>query len=175
MTTLPPPIVERKPLAVRSNGGAWFIEWHSAVTQPEGTNHGANAFCVTPDNHVVLISGDGERWGWPGGRPEGDESWEQTLRREVLEEACAVVRGARLLGFSRGVCVSGPEHGLVLVRSMWRADVELNAWEPRFEIRYRRLVRADDLLSHFWIEDGFEALYHRVLIEAGILAQNHGA
>jgi ADP-ribose pyrophosphatase YjhB (NUDIX family) len=170
MTTLPPPLVEGQPLAVRSNGGTWFIEWHAAVTEPEGTKHGANAFCVTPDNQVVLISNDGERWGWPGGRPEGDESWEQTLRREVLEEACAVVRGARLLGFCRGVCASGPEHGRVLVRSIWRADVELIAWEPRFEIRFRRLVPADDLLAHLWIEDGFGALYRRVLIEAGILA-----
>jgi len=25
---------------------------------------------------MVLISPDGERWGWPGGRPEPGESWE---------------------------------------------------------------------------------------------------
>jgi ADP-ribose pyrophosphatase YjhB (NUDIX family) len=169
MRTLPPPIVEREPLAVRSNGGAWFIEWHSPDRQPEGTAHGANAFCVTRDNHVVLISNDGERWGWPGGRPEDNESWEQTLRREILEEACAVVQEARLLGFCRGMCVSGPEHGRVLVRSIWRADVELNAWEPRFEIRHRRLVPVDELLAHLWMEEGFEPFYHRVLIQAGIL------
>ena len=136
------------------------MEWHSAVTEPEGTKHGANAFCVTRDDHVVLISNDGERWGWPGGRPEGDESWERTLRREVLEEACAVVAGARLLGFCRGVCVSGPEQGLVLVRSIWCADGELNAWEPCFEIRNRRLVPVEDVLTHLWIEEGFGALYH---------------
>jgi ADP-ribose pyrophosphatase YjhB (NUDIX family) len=169
MTTLPPPIVEGDRLTVRSNEGTWVIEWHSADREPEGTAHGANAFCVTRDNHVVLISNDGERWGWPGGRPEGNESWEQTLRREILEEACAVVCGARLLGFCRGVCESGPEHGRVLVRSIWRADVELQAWEPRFEIQHRRLVPARELLSHLWMEVGFEPLYHRVLIEAAIL------
>jgi ADP-ribose pyrophosphatase YjhB (NUDIX family) len=167
MTTLPPPIVEGKPLTVRSNGGSWFIDWHPPGSEPDGTKHGANAFCITRDNHVVLISNDGERWGWPGGRPEGDESWDQTLRREILEEACAVVCGARLLGFCRGV--SGPERGRALVRSIWRADVELNAWEPCFEIRHRRLVSKDDLLAYLWIEEGFEALYHRVLIEAGLL------
>jgi hypothetical protein len=101
MTTLPPPIVEGEPLTVRANGGTWSIEWHSPVTEPEGTKHGANAFCITGDSHVVLISNDGERWGWPGGRPEGDESWDQTLRREILEEVSAVVCGARLLGFCR--------------------------------------------------------------------------
>jgi ADP-ribose pyrophosphatase YjhB (NUDIX family) len=116
----------------------------------------------------VLISADGERLGWPGGRPEGDESWEQMLYREVLEEACAVLGEARLLGFCRGVCLSGPEEGLRLVRSVWRAQVELMAWEPRFEIRHRRVVPAGELLAHLWIEDGFEPLYHRVLIEAGL-------
>jgi 8-oxo-dGTP pyrophosphatase MutT (NUDIX family) len=52
---------------------------------------------------MTVISDDGERWGWPEGRPEGDESWEQTLRREVLEEACATVVDARLLGFTRSL------------------------------------------------------------------------
>jgi hypothetical protein len=81
--------------AVHSNGGDWRTAWHSATTVPDGTPHGANGFCVTADDSVVLISNDGERWGWPGGRPEGDESWEQTFRREILEETCAIVHDAR--------------------------------------------------------------------------------
>src|SRR5882672_6672074 len=136
--------------AVRSNGGDWLITWLPQTATPDGIAHGANAFCVTADNRVVLISNDGERWGWPGGRPEGVESWEQTLRREILEEACAVVSDARLLGFCRAVCLTGPEEGLVLVRSTWRAEVELMPWEPRFEIAYRRVVPATELLSHLW-------------------------
>jgi ADP-ribose pyrophosphatase YjhB (NUDIX family) len=155
--------------AVRSNGGDWLTAWHSPIVVPEGTAHGANAFCVTADNHVVLISEDGERWGWPGGRPEGDETWEQTLCREVLEEACAVVVDARLLGFCRSACLTGPEQGLVLVRSVWLAQVELAPWEPRFEIAHRRLVPAAELLAHLWMGEGFEPIYHRALVEAGLV------
>ena len=77
----------------------------------------------------MLISNDGVRWGWPGGRPEGDESWEQTLRREILEETCAVVSTARLLGFCRALCGSGPEQGRVLVRSILRAEITLLPWQ----------------------------------------------
>jgi ADP-ribose pyrophosphatase YjhB (NUDIX family) len=156
-------------IAVRSNGGNWLIAWHPPTGTPEGTAHGANAFCVTADGGVVLISNDGERWGWPGGRPESDESWEQTLRREVLEEACAIVVVARLIGFCRGMCLTGPEQGLVLVRSVWLAEVELLPWEPRFEITHRRVVPANEILTHFWMDDGFEPIYHRALVEAGLV------
>src|SRR3954451_14192777 len=95
--------------AVRSNGGDWLTAWHAPVAVPPGTAHGANGLCVTAEGRAVLIRRDGERWGWPGGRPAGDESWEQTLRREVFEEPCAIVTGARLLGYCRSVCLTGPE------------------------------------------------------------------
>jgi ADP-ribose pyrophosphatase YjhB (NUDIX family) len=168
------PAVEGEEFAVHSNGGDWLVAWHSPIAVPEGRPHGANAFCVTADKHVVLISNDGARWGWPGGRPEGDESWEETLRREILEEACAVVGDALLLGFCRSECVSGPEKSLVLVRSVWRADGELLPWEPKFEIRHRSLVPAPELLGHLTIEEGFEPIYHRALIEAGFLTESPG-
>src|SRR4051794_27667842 len=161
---------DNEEFAVRSNGGDWLVAWHSPLTVPVGTAHGANAFCVAADDSgVVLISDDGIRWGWPGGRPEGDESWEETLRREVLEETCAVVGGARLLGFCRAACLGGPEAGLVLVRSIWRAKVELMPWEPRFEIAHRRVIATAELLSILYMEEGFEPIYYRALSEAGLI------
>ncbi len=161
-------------IPVHSNGGEWVLSWYPAGTPPEGRKHGANAFCVTPDSCVVLISNDGERWGWPGGRPEGDESWEQTLRREVWEEVCAIVVDARLLGFSRGACITGPEQGLTLVRSVWRAEVELRPWSPSCEITQRRVVCATELLGHLWMEQGFEPIYYRALAEANLIGGNTG-
>ncbi len=156
-------------IPVQSNGGDWLIAWHPPTTAPPGEAHGANAFCVTRGDSVVLISSDGERWGWPGGRPEGHESWEETLRREILEEACATVQDAQMLGFCRAKCLTGPEEGLVLVRSIWRAEVDLMSWKPRFEIAHRRVVPREELLSHLWIEAGFEPLYYRALLEARLL------
>src|SRR5713101_943957 len=160
--------------AVRSNGGDWTTAWHSPIEVPAGTPHGANAFCVTADDQVVLISNDGVHWGWPGGRPEGSESWEQTLRREILEETCSIVSDGRLLGFCRSVCLSGQEKDRVLVRSIWRAEVELLPWKPSFEIAHRRVVPAHELLSHLWMEEGFEPIYHRALTEAGLGLCSHG-
>lgn len=57
----------------------------------------------------------------------------------------------------------------MLVRSIWRADVELLPWAPRFEIPLRRVVPSHELLAHLWMEDEFEPLYRRAIIEAGLL------
>jgi hypothetical protein len=86
-----------------------------------------------------------------------------------MEETCSLVHSARLLGFCRSVCVSGPEKGLVLVRSIWRAEVELMPWKPRFEISHRRVVRVSELMSCLWMEQGFEPIYRRALKEAGLI------
>src|SRR6266545_4810294 len=108
--------MDRRALAVSSDGEDWRVAWHPPPDPPPGTPHGAAAVCLVADQ-VVLISGDGQRWGLPGGRPEPNERWADTLRREIREEACATVTSCRLLGFSRGACVRGPQEGLVLVRS----------------------------------------------------------
>ncbi|HEY6297923.1 MAG TPA: NUDIX domain-containing protein [Streptosporangiaceae bacterium] len=153
---------------VPASGGNWAMAWHRPGEAPPGQAHGANAFCVTQDGEVVLISTDGSRWGWPGGRPERGESWEDTLRREMLEEACAIVTEARLLGFVRSRCLSGPEEGLVLVRSIWRADVTLLPWRPEYEIRFRRVVPAHELAGHLWMEAGAAPIYSRAAREAAL-------
>lgn len=119
---------------------------------------------------MILVSGDGKYWQFPGGRPEAGEDWSDTLAREVSEEACATVLGCRLLGFSRGVCMRGPEQGLVLVRALWRADVRLDAWTPEHEMVERRLVPPESVWDALSVPTGWEPIYRRILIEAGIPA-----
>jgi hypothetical protein len=80
------------------------------------------------------------------------------------------VVSCRLLGFTRGVCVRGPQEGLVLVRSHWRAEVWVLRWEPRFEMTRRRLVPAEAALRSMAIPEGLAALYRRMFAEAGISA-----
>jgi hypothetical protein len=161
-------------LEISSNGGDWRIGWYPPPDPPPGTPHGAAAVCVS-DGRVVLVSSDGQRWGLPGGRPEPHERWVDTLRREVAEEACAMVERARLLGFTRGMCLRGPETGLVLVRSMWRAEVRLRRWAPRFEIAHRRLVPAGEALRLVLsAEPGVGPIYRRMFAEAAIASAGRG-
>ena len=151
---------------IRSRGQRWIMSWHLADAVPAGRKHGAAGICVNDAGEVVVISTDESSWGFPAGRPKDDEDWEQTLRREMLEEACAVVTNARLLGFSRGYCVEGTEAGLVLVRSIWLARVDLLDWNPQFETRFRRLVPAAQAIKLVLPE--YEPLWKRAFFEAGI-------
>ncbi len=154
-------------IEIEAGGQRWIQSWHSSAAAPAGKPHGSAGICVTGTGEVVLISADGQTWDFPAGRPEGNETWEQTLRREMMEEACAVITEARLLGFARGRCIRGHEAGLVLVRSFWHAKVELLEWNPQFEIRHRRLAIPQDATPH--LPDAYEPIWRRALQEAGLI------
>ena len=136
------PARDREQMPSHAGGQDWLVSWHRADDPPAGRPHGAAGICVADGDRLVLISSDGAHWGFPAGRPEDGEGIEETLRRELGEEACVRVIAAQLLGFARSECIAGREAGLVLVRSYWRAEVEVLAWEPRFEVAHRRIVPA---------------------------------
>lgn len=167
-TALGPVAPDFEEVTLPSSAAEWRMAWHPPADAPPGQPHGSNAFCVTAADSVVLVSVDGSRWGWPGGRPEPGESWEDTMRREMAEEACATVTSARLLGFVRSRCVRGQETGLVLVRSIWRAEVTLQPWQPLYEIPFRLVVPARDLATRLWMETGAAPIYSRAAREAAL-------
>ena len=122
--------------------------WHPPeLPAPAGKPHGSAGICFTAELDIVLVTRPGISWEFPAGRPDGDEDWRETLDREVLEEACAVVEDATLLGFVRVASIRGAEEGRVRVRSLWCADVSLDPWEPRHEITARLIVPHDEALE----------------------------
>jgi len=111
------------------------------------------------DGDEVLLHSNGQEWilTWhmpdslPAGRPHG----------------------------SAGICVT-PDTSVVIIsadgarwdlpagRPEGSEDWEEQPWEPRFEIRHRRVVPAADLLSHLTVEEGYLPTCRRALIEAGL-------
>lgn len=163
-------VKEYEEFQVETGGQDVLVTWFPSHDIPEGQRHGSAGICVTDGGEVVLITPDGKRWGFPGGRPEGNESWEDTLRREVREEACVEVVEAKLLGFSLGKIIRGHEKGLVLVRSFWLAHVHLLNWVPEPDTLARKLVWPKGVLSAL-APDVFGPLHRRALIVGGLLVE----
>ena len=159
-------------IEVFSGGNRWMLSWHPSTTPPDGKPDGSAGICVVASGETVVVSSDANSWIIPGGRPEADEDWEQTLRREVREEACAAVSDARLLGFTRGVCIEGPAKGPARVRSMWLVQVTLDEWRPHHEIRHRKLIPFDQFISVVLPEYG--RLWRRVLHDVKAVMPDRG-
>ncbi len=164
------PARDGEPMPAHDGGQDWLVSWHPSGSEPDGTMHGATGICLSSAGMVVLVWTPGGAWSLPGGRPDPGESWEETLRREVLEEACAVVTRATLLGFGRGECLRGHEAGLVLVRSLWCADVDLSPWNPEFEMLERREFPPAEALSlvRAASSGGHKRIITRLFVEAGL-------
>ena len=147
--------------------GSWTHTWYPPAEPPKGKPHGSGGVCFTSPDEIVLIRIRGcQSLEFPAGRPEEGESWEDTFRREVMEEARATVVEARLLGYNRGCCLEGEQAGLVLVRSYWKASVELLDWSPQHEIEERKLISARNVLSE--LPRLYEPIMARILVEAGV-------
>src|SRR5258708_3594109 len=112
------------------------------------------------------VAHDGEEFAVRSNGGDWLVAWHSPVAVPAGAEPCGE---AGFLGFGRAVCLTGPEEGLVLVRSVWRAEVELMSWEPRYEIAHRRVVPATELLAPLRMEGGFEPVYHRALAEAGLM------
>src|SRR5690606_37360724 len=109
--------------------------------------HQVCGLCVTADRRLVLVSKDGVNWTLPGGRPESGETWEETLVREVREEACAVVTGCAYLGAQR---VDDPLDRRTFYQLRYVAAVELQEFLPTHEMRHRLCVDHDEARQRLW-------------------------
>ena len=106
----------------------------------------AHGLCVTDDGHVVLIKEGSGYWDLPGGGKEPGETTAANFAREVWEESCARVVDSRFL---TAVCIveldehGGPIGGVEHHAQMW-ARVDLEPWDPKFEVTERTVVAPAD-------------------------------
>jgi ADP-ribose pyrophosphatase YjhB (NUDIX family) len=94
---------------------------------------------------IVLVTIDGENWMIPGGHPNTDEPLENTLKREVNEEACATVTDFVYLGAAE---VDNPGNPQGLTRNysarFW-AHVKLDEFRQEYETVARKMVEPSEI------------------------------
>ena len=151
------------------NGIRMLMTVREAPPPPGAVLGSSYGVCVTADGDAVIVTQDAASgWGLPGGRPEPGETPEETLAREVGEEACARVVDREVLLTSEDQLFDGhrnvARHHFTPV--YW-ARVELDEWRPAFEMTERRLVPLADLGDAL----GWEVPAHRRIHELAIDAE----
>lgn len=145
------------------NGREINTSWTSGTDLPRTQQiRQVSGVCLTEDGKLVLVSETGENWNLPGGHPESGEAPEETLSRELLEEACAEMLTCRLLGWQR---VDDPRE-LAYLQLRYVARVRLHVFNPGHEIKHHRLVSPQDFLSVLsWGRSPIAAELLRVALE----------
>ena len=108
-------------------------QWHTQVSG-----------YVFNEKGELLIVRNEKTWTVPGGHPEGSEAYEETLNRELMEEACVTLKDANYLG-----AVEVVENGETYYQIRYTAKVnEVLPFKQEWEICERKFVPLDELHNY---------------------------
>jgi hypothetical protein len=151
----------------QSNHQDWICSWHWPDRVPDGTPDGSSGICVIGTGEIILITCDGTHWDLPSGRPEG-----MRRGRRPCDARCVKRRVQRLCRRrSWDSADAGPQAGQALLRSLWRADVELGPWSPQFETTQRRTVLPTEVVDQVAMANGLARVVSRALHGATVIRQ----
>jgi 8-oxo-dGTP diphosphatase len=130
---------------------------------PAGASLYAVLVFALQEGRFVVADIPARGWCIPGGRPEPEETLEQTARREAWEEAGAVLGPLRALGHF--VLTDPTTHTQQIVPAYVAQVLRLEALPADSESRGVRLLSPEELPHHYYLWD---ALTAAVFAYAGI-------
>ena len=143
------------------------VTWRgSAFTPPRYLIKQASGICITEEGLIVLVTGDGESWGLPGGHPENDETIKDAFIREVREEVCAIVTNLVYLGVSEVKDAGNPEGFTINYQARFWARVQLDEFKPEYETTGRKLVTPENMIPALnWYPAGIIRIILKAALE----------
>ena len=124
-------------------------EWLPAPYVPEcELTIQSSGLCFTPQGLLTLVS-DGKGWVCPGGYPDAGETLEETLVREIWEEACATVLDYEYIGAIRTYELPPiPEGSLPLFyQARFWVRIENGEFNPTHEMTQRTEIRPEEFVE----------------------------
>lgn len=89
--------MERETNSYEIIGDNLKIRWHEGFNDSKVTHTQVSGYIFNTNNQLLIVKNNSS-WTIPGGHPEGNESYLETLNREIMEEACITIKDAVLMG-----------------------------------------------------------------------------
>ena len=101
-----------------------------------------SGYIFNDNNELLTVKS--EAWTIPGGHPELNETKEETLKREIMEEACITIKDIKYLG-----AVEVIENGETYYQLRYTAKVdEMLPFKQEWEVSERKFVSLDKLANY---------------------------
>lgn len=128
-------------------GRKWFVQIVKAESLPPDAQVTAVAIVACLNDKILFIRNK-RGWDIPGGHVEkGDETIEQTARRELLEETCAEGKEFRLVGYLVSDLYLDKETYIPILLTKVSA---LHKFSPRHETEKRRLMTPEECKKFYY-------------------------
>ena len=117
--------------------------WHEGFELSNQKHTQVSGYVFNDKNELLIVRND-QTWTIPGGHPELNETYLETLNRELMEEACVTLKEVNYLG-----AVEVVENGETYYQLRYTAKVnELKPFKQEWEIGERKFVKLNDLANY---------------------------
>ena len=130
------------------NDQVYFLTWHKARAVPHGYITQVSGYIFNENDQLLIVKVE-EDWTIPGGKPEGNETPVETLKREVIEETNVTIYKPLKIGHVE-VLPQGNQGGIYF--QLAYTD-QIEPFTSEFESSERRFINVNDVKDYIkWYE-----------------------